>query len=67
MTLQNPEHHGSNLSSRAAELKMTRTMFVIVFVYILCWTPVFVTEIVMNTAYAWNEIDRTLAFDIGFT
>ncbi|XP_078368212.1 neuropeptide Y receptor type 4-2-like [Oculina patagonica] len=60
-TLQNPELHGSSLSSRAAELKMTRTMFVIVFVYVLCWIPVFVTEIVMNTAYAWHEIDRTLA------
>lgn len=60
-TLQNPELHGSGLSSRAAELKMTRTMFVIVFVYVLCWIPVFVTEIVMNTAYAWHEINRILA------
>lgn len=61
-TLQNSaEPHGSSLSSRTAELKMTRTMFVIVFVYVLCWIPVFVTEIVMNTAYTWHQIDRNLA------
>ena len=62
-TLQNSAEgtQGSNLSSRAAELKMTRAMFVIVFVYVLCWIPIFVTEIVMNTAYAWHQIDRNLA------
>ena len=61
-TLQtSAETEGSSSSSRAAELKMTRAMFVIVFVYMLCWIPIFVTEIVMNTAYAWHQIDRNLA------
>lgn len=61
-TLQNcAEDQRSSLPSRAAKLKMTRAMFIIVFVYVLCWTPVFVTEIVMNTAYSWHQIDRNLA------